>query len=260
MIQAFIHFAEQLSEAHKLATSFDEGSTLRGFNTFSTALPKGSKLTLHLLMPGLDIDEPLQNVEWQGRPEPVQFAVYVPPAKSLVNVVGQVRVLLDNVPIGSIKFLLKIVEGKISEQEKLPRRIEEKFHHYDKAFVSYASEDRLEVLKRVQILKALRIEFFQDVLSLEPGERWGKELYKNIDGSDLFLLFWSSAAKRSEWVMKEIRYAINRKGGNDFLPPDIIPVIIEGPPPPSPPPELEHLHFNDHLIYFIAGQQQSQAR
>ena len=32
---------------------------------------------------------------------------------------------------------------------------------------------------------------------------------------------------------------------------EVIPVIIEGPPPVLPPPDLEHLHFNDPLIYFV---------
>ena len=32
--------------------------------------------------------------------------------------------------------------------------------------------------------------------------------------------------------------------------PEILPVIIEGPPVVSPP-ELAHLHFNDRLLYFM---------
>ena len=62
---------------------------------------------------------------------------------------------------------------------------------------------------------------------------------------------WSSHAKASNWVMKEVGYAIQRKGGDDDSPPDIHPIIIEGPPPVPPPPELAHLHFNDRLIYFM---------
>jgi hypothetical protein len=125
-----------------------------------------------------------------------------------------------------------------------------RYHH---AFISYASEDRAEVLKRTQMLKLVSIDFFQDLLSIEPGERWAKALYKNIDKSDVFFLFWSTAAKNSEWVMKEVRYAIERHGGDDLAPPEIVPVLIEGPPPVAPPPELKDLHFNDRFLYFIAG-------
>jgi hypothetical protein len=42
---------------------------------------------------------------------------------------------------------------------------------YQYAFVSYASKDRREVLKRVQMLEVLKTKFFQDILSLDPGDR-----------------------------------------------------------------------------------------
>jgi hypothetical protein len=65
-------------------------------------------------------------------------------------------------------------------------------------------------------------------------------------------LFWSTAAKESKWVLKEALYALERQGKDELNPPEIIPVIIEGPPPVSPPDELRHLHFNDKLLYLIA--------
>jgi hypothetical protein len=61
-------------------------------------------------------------------------------------------------------------------------------------------------------------------------------------------LFWSTAAKESKWVLKEALYALERQGKDGLNPP----VIIEGPPPVSPPDELQHLHFNDKLLYLIA--------
>jgi len=112
------------------------------------------------------------------------------------------------------------------------------------------------VLKRVQMLTLLRIGYFQDVLHLKPGDRWERKLYRHIDKCDLFLLFWSTAAKRSQWVLKEVRYALKRKGGDHLAPPQIHPVIIEGPPAPEPPDELAHLHFNDKLIYFMVAPEQ----
>ncbi|MFH1116978.1 MAG: toll/interleukin-1 receptor domain-containing protein [Pseudomonadota bacterium] len=79
-----------------------------------------------------------------------------------------------------------------------------------------------------------------------PGGRWKRQLYRWIDDSDAVLLFWSSNAKNSEWVMKECDYTIRTKGV-EF----IIPVIIEGPPPVEPPPELNSLHMNDRLLCFM---------
>ena len=120
--------------------------------------------------------------------------------------------------------------------------------------MSYASEDRPEVLRRLQMLRPpfSDVAVFQDVLSLNPGDRWEKQLYLEIEDSDLFLLFWSTHAKNSSWVEREWRYALGRQGPDGAQPPAILPVILEGPPPPEPPKELAHLHFNDSLLY-LAG-------
>jgi hypothetical protein len=66
-------------------------------------------------------------------------------------------------------------------------------------------------------------------------------------------LFWSSRAKASEWVMKEVEYALARRAASRAGAPDIIPVIIEGPPPPEPPEHLKDIHFNDAFLYVLAS-------
>jgi hypothetical protein len=74
------------------------------------------------------------------------------------------------------------------------------------------------------------------------------ELYRQIDRCDLFLLFWSQAAKDSEWVRREVKYAL----GLGKRVPEIRPVVVEGPPVPLPWDELAHLHFNDRLLSMLA--------
>jgi hypothetical protein len=98
-------------------------------------------------------------------------------------------------------------------------------------FISYATKDRSEVIKRLQMLKVTGKNFRQDLLDLEPSDRWERKLYEFIDECDAVLLFWSTSAKESEWVMRECKYAIEKKGIER-----IIPVIIEGLPPVVPPP------------------------
>ena len=153
------------------------------------------------------------------------------------------------VPVGHVKFKLSVVAAETLQASSRPCPTGEVARRYTKAFTSYASHDRSEVMKRVQMLKGPGIEYFMDVLGLAPGERWQQALYQHIDESDLFLLFWSSAARDSQWVLKEVRYAMERKANNDFGLPEMIPVIIEGPPPVAPPEELKHLHFDDWLVY-----------
>ena len=87
-------------------------------------------------------------------------------------------------------------------------------------------------------LQAAHIEFFQDFLSIEPGERWERQLYKEIDVCDLFLLFWSSSAVQSQWVLREAELAVARQNASPDEEPDITPIILEGPPVPQPIPAI----------------------
>ena len=251
MIQVFAHLQEQAAEAQKLAQQFDREAEARGFANLEIEVERGSKLTFHLVMSGLEIDEPQQTLVWRGSPASVQFGGTVIKGHPGGNVIGTVTISQAGVPVGHIKFKLTVTANKQSCDRKL-RPAGDVARHYERAFVSYASQDRDEVLKRVQMLARLGIEYFQDVLTLEPGQRWERELYRHIDESDLFLLFWSSAAKQSQWVHREIQYAIACRGDDELAPPEIVPIPIEGPPLIEPPPELAHLHFNDYLLYFMA--------
>ena len=116
--------------------------------------------------------------------------------------------------------------------------------------MSYATKDRKEVLKRVQMLNVLKTKFFIDLLSLDPGDRWEKKLYETIRKCDLFLLFWSQAAKNMKWVIREVEYALKQQSQNQGDEPDIVPVILEQIV--LPPPSLATLHFNDRIQYLIS--------
>jgi serine/threonine protein kinase len=248
-VQVFIHLPEAAEAAWRLAREFDAEAKRRAFKSLPAEIARGTTLTFHLAMPLATIAEPTQSLVWRGRPEPVQFAVDLPddlPVPS--TLVGTVTVCQENVPFGHIKFKLSVSQSGKAEP---PAALGDAAHCYRKAFISYASIDRIEVLKRVQMLRPLRIRFFQDVLDLAPGDRWERQLYRHIDESDLFLLFWSKAARESRWVRKELLYALSRKGGDDDAPPAILPVILEGPPPPKPPEELADLHFDDYMLYFM---------
>jgi hypothetical protein len=95
---------------------------------------------------------------------------------------------------------------------------------------------------------APEMEIFLDVLSLRSGQDWEAELSKVIPKSDVFYLFWSENAQRSEWVEREWRFALDAKGIGF-----IDPVPLADPEEVPPPPDLAALHFNDGLLPFIRG-------
>jgi serine/threonine protein kinase len=251
MVQVFAHLPAQSGQARELAQEFDPQAERRGFTSLELEVANGERLTFHLTMPGLRVDRPRAGLLWRRRPDAVQFGVLVPPDHPAGTVLGTVTVSLETVPVGHIKFKLTVTRGTPPLHRSEPGPTGESAQRYRYAFISYASADRKEVLKRVQMLARLHIRFFQDILDLDPGVRWERELYRQIDQSDLFLLFWSSPARESKWVLEEIRYALRRKGDNELAPPEIMPIVLEGPPPPPPPDELAHLQFNDYLLYFM---------
>lgn len=114
-----------------------------------------------------------------------------------------------------------------------------------RGFASYASDDRDEVMGRIQgMLKiAPALDIFVDVLSLRSGERWEVRLEQEIAARDVLYLFWSSAASRSDWVDREWRWALQKRG-LEF----IDPVPLQPPSIVPPPAELASLHFNDWTL------------
>jgi hypothetical protein len=181
----------------------------------------------------------------------VAFVLMVPWNHPGGSVILTVLVGVGGVPLGVLKTTLTVRTGGTSGAARLvPVEGDGAARRFEKAFVSYASEDRDAVLARVQMLKLMGVACFQDILDLAPGERWERALYRHIDDSDVFLLFWSPAANGSEWVLKEARYALDLQRGDPEAPPHILPVVLTRPPP-VPPPDLGHLHFNDPIVYFL---------
>jgi hypothetical protein len=248
LVQVFLHTAVQAERAQFLATVMDAATALKGAQTLQAEIPRGARVTVTFAAKGLEVDEPQQTILWRGEPVFAQFLVTLPEGADGTSFHPVVRISVDGGLVGRIAFALR-VDATARHAHSAPAGDDAR--RYNRAFLSYASPDRKEVLKRAQVLRAAGVEFFQDILSLDPGDRWEREIYKHIDGCDLFLLFWSKSASQSQWVIREAEYALTRqRHGNE---PDIVPVILDGPPPVLPPPALADLHFNDQITYLIAS-------
>jgi hypothetical protein len=249
LVQAFAHLPHAADEAARFAREFDDVAVRRVCRFLEKLVARGSRLTFELAVSGAVVHDPVAHLGWQGRTDLVQFAVDVPADRAAGTLFGRLTVSQDSVPVGQLLFKLTVQAGAAGVH--LP--VGEAARRFTRAFVSYASADRTRVLARVQMLAPLGIRYFQDVLDLEPGSRWDRELYRRIDECDLFLLFWSRAARESEWVLREVRYALARQGAEGLDPPTIIPIALDLPADAPPPPELAHLHFADRVAYLAGG-------
>jgi hypothetical protein len=166
----------------------------------------------------------------------------------------KLRVFVNGMPAGVVMFSIKVSPLVRSRDSMTP--VSEDVQKFKKPFLSYASEDRVAVLKAAQLLNALKMEYFQDILSLSPGDRWERRLYSEIQDCDLFLLFWSRHARDSKWVIMEAEYALKCSrdpSANRRL--EIVPILLEGPPAPLPPESLAEVHFNDPLRHVIFAEE-----
>ena len=247
ILQAIFHAEAQAGEAVATAAAIDPDAEKRLQKSLRQAVYHGQTITASLDIPNAQIDQPVQAVQWRGDIEPMQFIVTIPAQDGVVSSLAKLQIAVDGVPVASAVWRIVLADdANVATEvgEYIP------IQRYRRAFVSYSSQDRVEVLKRVQGLQAAGLEVFQDVLDLEPGDRWSKELYKHIDNADSFYLFWSNNAAKSEWVAKEWRYALERSMTHPDKRPDICPVILTAPPP-LPPTELADRHFNDILAYVL---------
>ena len=82
---------------------------------------------------------------------------------------------------------------------------------------------------------------------LSFGE-WNPVLRREINGPELFWLFWSRNATASEWVEWEWRTAYMEKGKNSIQPHPLEPADIA-----PPPKELEDLQFGTAYETYLHG-------
>jgi len=247
LVQVLLHLYDDLSSAEDLALASDGDAVRRAANTLIAPVQRGARLTVDIEVENGHVDVDRQTVAWTGRPAAVNF--FVKSGRCNGDCL-QMLITVSNsgVPLGQLRFVANI--GKHINKKQL---CGDQAIAFSKAFLSYASCDRVQVLRAAQLLRLAGLDVFQDVLVLEPGENWSTKIMEEISGCDLFLLFWSNASSKSEWVIKEAEYALACAENSESKTPCIKPVIIDGPPIPAPPRSLKKIHFNDKLQYIIAA-------
>ena len=212
-------------------------------------VPGGTLISVYLTIEGFTIGDPEDTIQWFGEPTNASFPVAVPDDASEGPRDGLARIYIHALQIARIPFVV-LVSKALRDDTPIsvggrPLR---------KAFASYASADRDEVLSRIQGMQkaAPQLDVFLNVLSLRSGQYWEEELWRVIPSNDIFYLFWSRDASQSEWVEKEWRCALKTRG-LDF----IDPVPLVSPELVPPPRELESKHFNEWTLAFKSGERQA---
>ena len=207
-------------------------------------LRRGARISIRLRVDGLECLEPHKWITWTGEIGTTTFILQVAQDAMEGSRHGIASIRLNGLQIAKMSFVLLVGAPRL-EMAVLPSEIAP----HRSAFACYASEDRREVLARVQGMEVAYkgLAVFVDVIDFRSAEYWESALLKRIAASDVFYLFWCRHAKKSDWVQREWQWALEIKG-LDF----IDPVPLETPQYAPPPDELAAKHFNDPLLAFIA--------
>lgn len=196
---------------------------------------RDTKVKVSLSGKNLSVANPVEEFYWRGESVEIEFDVEVSPdAEPGASVVLKYDVSISDIVIAKLRIDLAIGEQSAGA---------DKFHKFEparRAFASYASSDRSRVLDRISEIRRNGVDVFLDCLSINPGEAWKPRLEREIRDRELFLLFWSANAKKSEWVKWEWQTALQQKGLSGIDPHPLDPVYEA-----EPPAELSELHFGD---------------
>jgi hypothetical protein len=249
VLDVWAHLKQQREEVIQRARESLGGEEIRIASKGPVSVAQGTVLTVKLSIPGLLVEEGEDTVTWDHDIGHADFCVMVPNDAADGPRSGKASICVNGMQIVRIYFTV-LVGRNDPDVAALPIREERNA----KAFVSYASEDRNDVMGRVQgILKAVpQMEVFLDVVSLRSGDDWERELFQVIPASDVFYLFWSENALNSAWVEKEWRCALSSRGV-EF----IDPVPLQPPELAPPPPELASKHFNDWVLAYMREQKRA---
>jgi hypothetical protein len=225
--------AEMLAEATRSGRMIERG------NRSHINLERDTVITVLLRLPDFEVPDPMEMLGWDGDIRNVSFIVKAPASLAPGVYPGIAKLMKGQLPFASIAFDLAVT-SPTAKVEAPPEPLKARVQRIARAFASYASQDRAEVLRRVQGIQATGMDVFLDVVNLRSGQDW------EIDTSDGFFLFWSRNAAQSNWVEREWRYAL-KQHGLEF----ISPLALEDPRLTQPPAELSKMHFNDMLLAFI---------
>ena len=99
-----------------------------------------------------------------------------------------------------------------------------------KAFISHNKADKEHARTLAGLLTEQGEGVWFDEWNLRPGDSLVGGIEEGLDSSDVFILIWSKAARKSKWVGTEVRATIRRRVDDESL--RIVPIMLDDTPLP----------------------------
>jgi len=111
-----------------------------------------------------------------------------------------------------------------------------------KVFISHAHTDEPLVKKVAAALEDAGLEVWDDTREIMPGDNWANKVAQALQESEAMVVLLTPDALRSNWVRRDIEYALGAQGYRKRL----IPVFVGDPeelPKEDVPWILRHLRI-----------------
>lgn len=204
LVQVFLYIDDEERSVARKASEVDPDARRQNFTPLSVKLKDGDRVKARLKMSGKDIEvnEPVQEMTWQGNYVDCQFGVFVPEDYKPSSLMGTVILTVNDIPCGRMMFKTKIV----SKPQQLYAKIDCKT--FNKIFISYSHKDEQRVKYIAEAYRAQGVDYFFDRHYLKGGDVYPIKIREYIDSADLFILCWSKNAAESDYVTLERRQAL----------------------------------------------------
>ena len=207
----------------------------------SASLPKESVIKVTPDVPGLIFDvlestmalwQDVQSVEFRFKPKTIAIGQACH---------GWFHFWFEGVALANVPVTVFVADDEVPEifREAISHA---NAHPYRAVFPSYSHDDDKIVECLEAYAAAFGDEYLRDVRRLRAGQLWNEELMHFIKVADVFQLFWSQNAAKSQYVQQEWQRALHERSAR----PDpyfLRPVYWTSEPASPIPGELSEIHF-----------------
>ena len=205
LVQVYLHLYEETEMVKHLAMESRQDAERRDYIPLQCGLKKGDIVEVRLNIYGQTLlASDSKSVVWQGSFTKCSFDYFVPADLDVDELSCAAQLSLNGLPVGEMRFVTRIVVE--------PRKLHPEVIacQYKRVFISYAHQDEERVKFFPEGLKLAGVDYFFDRHYLTIGSVFPKEIQNYINTADLFVLFWSENASKSEYVKKERELALKR--------------------------------------------------
>ena len=84
-------------------------------------------------------------------------------------------------------------------------------------FLSHSSKDRDFVVRLVRVFKKYKIRYWYSARHISGAKQWHDEIGRALNRCDWFLIVLTPNAVRSQWVKRELLFALNEARYNERI-------------------------------------------